>query len=217
MSSDLYTFDISYQRHSSPDNMVSYDGNGNFVFFSDPHSFPFLTGSPIDDVVQGNFNTSLDPFSSSFCSFSPQENPVQPLSNIKGEFRSFSYLHGSEVTSKECQMGVDYTYNQHFISQTCHGSESASKLIQRSFSCTSFDEKPRFPFEPHPDTLMDFQWHALNSPENTFFAAQMRRVCSTGDLQVQYQTLCIVFLSLLIFIRESKNSLCNPFTNLHVR
>ncbi|KAG4386311.1 hypothetical protein GLYMA_11G022600v4 [Glycine max] len=146
MSSDLYTFDISYQRHSSPDNMVSYDGNGNF------------------------------------------ENPVQPLSNIKGEFRSFSYLHGSEVTSKECQMGVDYTYNQHFISQTCHGSESASKLIQRSFSCTSFDEKPRFPFEPHPDTLMDFQWHALNSPENTFFAASMRRVCSTGDLQFLFRT-----------------------------
>lgn len=204
MSSDHYTFDVSYQRHASPDNMISYDGNGNLVFFTDP---------------QGNFNSSLDPFPPSFCSFSSQENPVQPLSNIKGEFRSFSSLYGSEVTSEECQMGVDYTYNQQFLSQsqTCHGSESASKLIQRSFSCTSFDEKPRFPFEPHPDTLMDFQWHALNSPENTFFAAQMRRVCSTGDLQVQYQTLCIVFLSLLIFIRESKNSLCNPFTNLHVR
>ncbi|TKY70959.1 Zinc finger protein CONSTANS 3 [Spatholobus suberectus] len=194
MSSDLYTFDISFHTHSSPDNMVSYEGDGDLLFFSDPCPFPFFTASPID-VLQGNFNNSLDP---SFFSFSPQENEsffhanpvgVQPLSsapNTKGEFTNFSALHGSEVTSEECQMGVDYTYNQHFLSQTCHGSESASKLLHRSFSCNSFDGKPGFPFEPHPDTLMDspnFQWRALNSPENIFFTGEMRRVCSAGDLQ----------------------------------
>lgn len=198
MSSDLYTYDISIHTHASLDNMVSYDGNGNFGFCSDPYSFPNLTGSPIDDEIQGNFNNSLDPLTPSFFSFSPQENksffhsnPVQPLSNTKGEFRNFSALHESKVTSEECQMGVDYAYNQHLIlSQTCNGSESSSKLMQRSFSCNSFDGKPRSPFElHHPDTLMDstnFQWHALNSPENDFFAGEMRRVCSTGDLQVQY-------------------------------
>ncbi|KAK7366747.1 hypothetical protein VNO80_08744 [Phaseolus coccineus] len=187
MSSDLYTFDIPFPRHSDTDNMVSYDADGNLMFLSDPYSFPFLTASPVHDVAQGN---------PSFFSFSPQEkeslchaNPVQPLSNdsnIKSEFRSFSALHGSEVTSEECQMVVDYFRNHHFLSQTCHASGSASKVIQRSFSCNSFGGKPDFPFEPHPDTLMDspnFQCHALLSPENNFFMGQMRRVCSTGDLQ----------------------------------
>ncbi|RDX76118.1 Zinc finger protein CONSTANS-LIKE 4, partial [Mucuna pruriens] len=190
MSSDLYTLDISFHTHSSTNNMVSYDGNGDLMFLSDPYPFPFLT----DDVAQGNFNNSLDPLTPSCFSFSPQENETflhaNPLSNgpnIKGEFRSFSALHGSQVTSEECQMGVDYTYyNHHFLSQTCSASESELKLIQRSFSCNSFDGKPGFTFEPHPDTLVDspnFQWHALNSPENIFFTGQMRRVCSTGDLQ----------------------------------
>ncbi|ESW30506.1 hypothetical protein PHAVU_002G158500 [Phaseolus vulgaris] len=188
MSSDLYTFDIPFPRHSDTDNMVSYDADGNLMFLSDPYSFPFLTASPVHDVPQGN---------PSFFSFSPQEkeslyhaDPAQPLSNgsnIKSEFRSFSALHGSEVTtSEECQMVVDYFRNHHFLSQTSHASDSASKVIQRSFSCNSFGGKPDFPFEPHPDALMDtpnFQCHALLSPENNFFMGQMRRVCSTGDLQ----------------------------------
>jgi len=197
MSSDLYTFDIPFPRHSDTDNMVSYDADGNLMFFSDnPYSFPFLTASPVHDVAQGNFTNSLHP---SFFSFSPQQNqslshanPAHPLSNgsyIKSEFRNFSALHGSEVTSEECQMGVDYSSNHHFLSQTFHASDTASKVIQRSFSCNSFGGKPGFPFEPHPDTLMDspnFHLHPLISPENSFFTGQMRRVCSTGDLQVQY-------------------------------
>jgi len=191
MSSDLYTFDIPFPRHSDTDNMVFYDADGNLMFFSDPYSLPFLTASPVHDVAQGNFTNSLHP---SFFSSSPQEKEtlchanLSNGSNIKSEFRNFSALHASEVTSEEFQMGVDYFYNQHFLSQTCHASETASKVIQRSFSCNSFGGKPSFPFEPHPHTLMDspnFQCHALISPENNFFMGQMRRVCSTGDLQVQ--------------------------------
>ncbi|XP_017407193.1 uncharacterized protein LOC108320314 [Vigna angularis] len=194
MSSDLYTFDIPFPRHSDTDNMVSYDTDGNLMFFSDPYSFPFLTASPVHDVAKGNFTNSLHP---SLFSYSPQKNQslchanlAQPLSNgsnIKSEFRNFSALHGSEVTGEECQMGVDYSCNQHFLSQTFHASsDSASKVIQRSFSCNSFGVKPGFPVEPHHDTLMDstnFQLHALISPENSFFTGQMRRVYSTGDLQ----------------------------------
>ncbi|WVZ09963.1 hypothetical protein V8G54_014493 [Vigna mungo] len=194
MSSDLYTFDIPFPRHSDTDNMVSYDADGNLMSFSDPYSFPFLTACPVHDLAKGNFTNSLHP---SFFSYSPQQNQslchanlaqhVSNGSNIKSEFRNFSALHGSEVTGEECQMGVDYSCNQHFLSQTFHASsDSASKVIQRSFSCNSFGVKPGFPFEPYPDTLMDspnFQLHALISPENSFFTGQMRRVCSTGDLQ----------------------------------
>ncbi|KAK7308970.1 hypothetical protein RJT34_05342 [Clitoria ternatea] len=144
-------------------------------------------------------DTSLDPFTPSF--FSPLENEslyqpntvLQPLSNgpnIKDEFTNFSALAldvPEMLGSEECQMGLDYSYNQHFLSQSKSDAESASKLIiQRSFSCNSFDGKPSFSFEAPRDTLMDspnFQWHALNSPENTFFTRDIRRVCSTGDLQ----------------------------------
>ncbi|XP_027362585.1 zinc finger protein CONSTANS-LIKE 10-like [Abrus precatorius] len=165
MSSHLYALDISFHTLSSPD---YDDGSGQLVFFSDP----FLTTSPID-VPLGSFDNSLNPFS-----FSPPENKLlyqtnhSSGSNIKGESRNFAAFDGPEVISEECQMGVDYTFNQHIISQ--------SGSMQRSFSCNSFDGKPSFP------TLMDFpnfQWHALNSPENTFVSGEMRRVCSTGDLQ----------------------------------
>ncbi|XP_061337280.1 putative zinc finger protein CONSTANS-LIKE 11 [Gastrolobium bilobum] len=191
MSSDLYTFDIPIHRHSRPDT-VSYDGSGDHMFFSDPYHSPFFNVSPID-VARDNLNNSHDPFSP----FSPQithlenqslyqTNPVQPLSNgtnMKNEFSNFPALDGSEVKREECQMGVGYTYNQHFLPHSLSGSESASKLLQRSFSCSSFHGNPGF---PHSDTLMGspkFQWHALSSPENNFFNGEMRKVCSTGDLQ----------------------------------
>nr|KYP67297.1 Zinc finger protein CONSTANS-LIKE 4 [Cajanus cajan] len=63
-------------------------------------------------------------------------------------------------------------YNHHPLS---HAYETASNFIHRSFSCNSFEGNT---FEAHPHTFM--QWH---SPENTFFTGQIRRVCSTGDLQ----------------------------------
>ncbi|KAJ1416124.1 CCT domain [Sesbania bispinosa] len=197
MSSDLYTFDISFYKHSSPDfASYEYDGNGDLLFFSDPYPFPILTASP---PIEGNLliNNSPDTFSSSFFSFSPpsthlenhnlyqQANTtIQPLTNVKTEFGNFSAaLDESGVKSdEECQIGVDYTYNynHHFVP------ENASKLMHRSYSCNSFDGKPdTSPFEAHlaDTTLMDspnFQWHA---PQNSFLNAEMRRVCSAGDLQ----------------------------------
>jgi hypothetical protein len=71
-------------------------------------------------------------------------------------------------------MGVDYSYYQ--------------KLMQRSYNCNNFHEKPDFPSEAYHNTQMDspnFQWHELSSPENSFFTGQIRRACSAGDLQVK--------------------------------
>lgn len=167
MSSDLYTFDISFHKHSTPD-MVSYDGSGDLLLYSDPYP-------PFTDVPQGNLNNSLDPFPSSLFSFSPP-------STHHGFYQA---NHG--VKSEECQMGVDYTYNKHFCTGGAE-TESESKLMQRSYSCNSFDGKPGFSSEANRNTLMDspnFQWHALDSPEKRFFTGQMRRVSSAGDLQVK--------------------------------
>ncbi|CAJ2650661.1 unnamed protein product [Trifolium pratense] len=65
--------------------------------------------------------------------------------------------------------------------------ESASKLMQRSYSCNNFHDKPPgFPFEPCHSTLMNsenFRPCELSSSENSFFNGQMRRACSAGDWQ----------------------------------
>ncbi|KAK7253049.1 hypothetical protein RIF29_37447 [Crotalaria pallida] len=173
--------------------------SSDLLFFSDP----FFTGPSVDD----NSFKSLDPFSSSsFFSFSPSitdfETQVQPMQNgpnLKSEFRDLYSLDGCEVKSEEWQIGVDYYYNQHqhFVpesySSSTSGAESASKLMQRSLSCSSFNGKPGFLFDSQTDDILmnspNFQCHPLSSPENSFFTAQLkRRVCSTGDLQHMKET-----------------------------
>ncbi|KAK7358592.1 hypothetical protein VNO77_00526 [Canavalia gladiata] len=194
MSSDLYGFGTTLNTHSSSD-LVSSDGVGDLSFLSDP--FPVFTNSPTD-VAQENSNTlpSVDQFSPSFFSFSPPSAHLESLSlyhhanrvsngqNLANEFSSFSCF--DEVKSEECQIGVDYMYGQQFLPHSYSGAESVSKYMQRSFSSNSFEGKPGFVSQPHADTLVDspkFQTHELSSPEDIVFGGQMRRVCSTGDLQ----------------------------------
>ncbi|XP_054776136.1 zinc finger protein CONSTANS-LIKE 7 [Prosopis cineraria] len=197
-STNAYAFDSSFLRHSSSD-MASSNGCGD-LFFSDPFPFPLFT--PTDVVPQiPNSQTqhpildetasSLDPFSSSFFSFSPPSTHLenlslyQPLStgtNSETEFVNFSVLDGFKVKSEEFQMGIDYNSNQNFVPHSYNGSENVHKSIQRSHSSNCFDGKPGFLFQPHYDTLLDssnFQMQTMNSPEDN----QVRRVCSTGDLQ----------------------------------
>ncbi|KAK7251350.1 hypothetical protein RIF29_34460 [Crotalaria pallida] len=155
--------------------------------------------------------SSLDPFSPSFFSSSPPTTNLENLTlyhqpnnhvhptlsngpNLETEFGSFSSaLDGFEVKTEECQIGVDFDYNinsnynqhHHFFPHSYSGAENVSKYMQRSFSSNSFHGKPSFLFQTHCDKLIDspnFQSHATSSPENSF-NGQMRRVCSTGDLQ----------------------------------
>lgn len=215
MSSDLYAFGTSNfhtHAHSTSDMVSSSDGGGDLLFFSDP--FPFFTDILQENSNTTNqhqfdetLHSSLDPFS--FFSFSPptthlenltlyhQSNHVHPVSNgpnLESEFGSFSSaMDGFEVKTEECQMSVDYdAYNQHhFFPHSYSGAESVAKYMQRSFSSNSFNGKPGFLFHPHSDKLMDspnFQNNGMSSPENSCFNGQMRRVCSTGDLQVKYVT-----------------------------
>lgn len=64
--------------------------------------------------------------------------------------------------------------------------DNVAKYMQRSYSINSFEEKPAlFHDPPSMESLSpDFQTQFLNSPDNCFFGGQIRRVCSTGDLQV---------------------------------
>ncbi|XP_027344004.1 two-component response regulator-like APRR5 [Abrus precatorius] len=202
MSSDLYGFGTTFHTHSSPD-LVFSDGVGDLPFLCDP--FPLLTNSPTD-VAQENSTTlpsSVDPFSPSFFSFSPpsahlenltlyhhaNNNRVHALSsgqNLANEIGSFSGFDGLEVKSEECQVGVDYVYGQQYLPHSYSGTENVSKYMQRSFSSNSFEGKPGFVSQPHCDALVDspkFQSHDMSSPEDSLFGGQMRRVCSTGDLQ----------------------------------
>lgn len=119
-------------------------------------------------------SSSIDPFSSSFFSFSPPSTHLESLSlyqqHLDGtEFGNFSNLDDGfkVVKSEESQVG----------------SENVHKSIQRSYSSNCFDGKPGFFFQPSYDTLVDssnFHVQVMNSPENN----QVRRACSTGDLQV---------------------------------
>ncbi|KAL2543484.1 CCT motif family protein [Forsythia ovata] len=62
------------------------------------------------------------------------------------------------------------------------------KFMQRSYNSNSFDGKSNLLFYPPGfDGILvesqNFQKQVLNSPESGFYSGQIRRVCSTGDLQ----------------------------------
>jgi hypothetical protein len=186
MSSELYSFGTTTFHTHSISEHVSTDGSGDLPsFFSD--SFPFFN---TEVTSQQNSNpslfdeslipSSLDPFSPSFFSFSP------PTDINNGSFSAFDL---SEVKNEESQMSsIDYynNYNNNsntqFLPHSYSGVENVSKYMQRSFSSNSFEKKPNLLYQTHHDNLIDsskFQRHDLSSPENN-----LRRVCSTGDLQV---------------------------------
>ncbi|XP_031253426.1 uncharacterized protein LOC116111333, partial [Pistacia vera] len=209
MSSDLYVFDSSfYRQHSSPE-MASSDA-GDFNFFTEPFS-PFCDSSlDILQAISNSNNTSMinpnhpvhesssiDQYTHTLLSSSPpshllenlslcQSTHLQPLAN---GYQDFSSLDAMEVKSEESLVGFDSCYNQQqqsFVPRSYSGVENVAKYMQRSYSSNSFDNKSGFLFRPHFDTLMEppnVNNQALSSPESNFFSGQMRRVCSTGDLQ----------------------------------
>lgn len=166
----LYSFGTTFHTHST-----SNEGE-DFPFFSDPSFFnnshtdiSHENSNPFDEPFPSS--SSLDPFSPSF--FSP------PRENLN----LYQAFDESEVKIEESQMG-----NVQFLPHSYSGVENVSKYMQRSFSSNSFESKPGFLFRPQHHILMDsphFQRNDISSPEISFFTGQMRKVCSTGDLQVK--------------------------------
>ncbi|XVE64805.1 hypothetical protein DITRI_Ditri07aG0131400 [Diplodiscus trichospermus] len=98
--------------------------------------------------------------------------------DLENGYENFSSLNCLEVKNEECQVDFDSAY--------CDVNENVAKYLQRSFSDNSFDGKPNFSFQPPFDSLMEsqnFQGQASSMAENSFMAGQMRKVCSTGDLE----------------------------------
>lgn len=201
MSSDLFPFDHDpFYRHSSSD-MVSSDGDLTFLADSPIDIFRAISDSqnqqnPVDESHSFDHYSSTTLLSSSpsqqFESLNLYQTThlqcLQNGSDFDNGLGNLCGFDGLEVKNEECQLGFESSFNQAFLphSYSGGGAENVAKLIQRSYSSNCFDGKTGFLFQPRFDTLMEsptFQNHALSPPENTFFGGQMRRICSTGDLQ----------------------------------
>ncbi|KAL2544212.1 CCT motif family protein [Forsythia ovata] len=136
--------------------------------------------NPFDEI------NSLDQIASALLSSSPPSTLFENL--------SLSHLSNAEncvlkVNTKEDQFPFDSfsDYGSSILPDIYDGAaESEVKFMQRSYSSNSFENKPKFLFQPRFDNLFEshnLQNQLLNSPESSFSCGQMRRVCSTGDLQ----------------------------------
>ncbi|XP_062119567.1 uncharacterized protein LOC133834074 [Humulus lupulus] len=155
------------------------------------------------DQISSSILSSSSPPSHKLQSLNLYHSPTITTTQLQNQNLSngfginFSGLDSFSVKTEECQMGFENGYygNNNFGGLCSSSSDNnVTKYIQRSLSSNSFDGKPGFSFSPQFDSLMEssnFQTHhhhqhqALSSPEidNGFLSGQMRRVCSTGDLQ----------------------------------
>ncbi|KAK4260599.1 hypothetical protein QN277_003692 [Acacia crassicarpa] len=187
MSSDLYAFEAAFHTSSTSEFLP----NGS-------HDLPFLSYAPCYfplNKKEPEESSSLDPFSPSFL-FSPPGSFLQNLSfhhhsktilpdlpNPETELKNSSVLDNN-IEESNIFPSWDCSHNQNMVSQSYNNIDSEAQFImQRTFSSKSFDGKPSFLFQPHPYETSFIQNQSLTSPDQTFFIPQMRRVCSTGDLQ----------------------------------
>ncbi|KAL3499315.1 hypothetical protein ACH5RR_038408 [Cinchona calisaya] len=200
MASDLFLFDSSF---------FSYPFSPNFSDSSsiDPTQQDFFqtfedNNNNNHSIIQENNSVddettiSLEQIASVlFSSSSPPSNQLENLSisqtthNFPNATNSDNY---SPIKTEEFQV----PFNNSFLPQnntTAENVVSTGTLIQRSYSSNSFDDhinKPNFLFHPRFDSFMEdssnlHSQQILNiPPDKNFSSCHMRRVCSTGDLQV---------------------------------
>ncbi|XWS61746.1 hypothetical protein CRYUN_Cryun07bG0152100 [Craigia yunnanensis] len=200
MSSNLSVSDDSSFNRCIPE-MVSTDTIDYHLLFDFPFSPVYDSSSDynLQALLNSNQNqlnpvdqpTCPDPLVSCLLPSSPPTDQLENLSlyqttqfpslsfgrNLQNGYENFNSLNCLEVKNEECQVDFDSAYSD---------VENVANYLQRSFSSNSFEGKPNFSFQPPFDSLMEsqnFQGQALSMPENSFFAGQMRKVCSTGDLE----------------------------------
>ncbi|XP_048140895.1 zinc finger protein CONSTANS-LIKE 2-like isoform X2 [Rhodamnia argentea] len=174
-------------------------------FLSDPF-FPFTDTDSHIDILQSISDTqnpldespddhSLHQLSSSFLSSSPpcyqlgslslyQANQLQTVPNGSNMSNGAQILGGYEVKSEEPQLCNEaYPY----LARSYSGPGNVAKYLQRNYSSNSVDGSSVLFHRPLFDAAVespDFQSHqALSSPEHCLLGGQIRRACSTGDLQ----------------------------------
>nr|GMD10522.1 zinc finger protein CONSTANS-like [Ipomoea batatas] len=184
MSSDLFVFDNTFFDPFSPSSLHDQDF---FQEFSDEFNVnPTTTTLDHQEnfIVDESNSSSLDQIATALLSSSPPSHQLESLSLSQTTPLYGDFSAAMDVKTEDSQPQSLYPS---FMPQS-YG-ENAMKMMQRSFSSNSFEGRPSnfSPFQPQLDTLLESpNLHAqvLSSPENSSFSSgQMRRVCSTGDLQ----------------------------------
>lgn len=192
MSSDLFLFDNTFFADPFSPSLHDQD------FFQEfPDEFNVNTTATTALVQQESFivddtnSSSLDQIATALLSSSPPSHQLESLSLSQTSPLYADYSAAMDVKTEDCHPKSESFYTSFMPQNYADTAENAMKMMQRSFSSNSFDGKPSnfSPFHPQFDTLLESpNLHAqvLSSPENTSFSSgQMRRVCSTGDLQVR--------------------------------
>ncbi|WOG90215.1 hypothetical protein DCAR_0209458 [Daucus carota subsp. sativus] len=178
-------------------NLFMFDGS----IYSDPFSPVNDPFASIDDILQEDFTANksyqideIDQIASTIVSSSPPSHRMGSLSLCQAplaiEYPNFS------VKAEDSQLPFYSTtcgYNNISYSSSfpTYGTDEPVKMMQRSFSSNSFDRKSGFMFQSFDSfaesssiAATTAQVQALSSPEcNSSSNSQMRRFCSTGDLQ----------------------------------
>lgn len=174
-------FDLPLYDTSSDYNLQSLMTQQNPIDESNC-SDQLVSGSPLTDQLE---NLSLYQ-TAHFPSFSFDPNAAN-------EYQSSSCFSFPAVKNEASPLDFDSACNI----------DNVASYLQTSFSSNSFETKPNFPFQTALDSLMEpqnFQGQtAFSLPENTCFAAHMRKVSSTGDLEVSSTTKQIALFTLSLF------------------
>ncbi|KAI5655448.1 hypothetical protein M9H77_32635 [Catharanthus roseus] len=125
------------------------------------------------------YNNQISSSSNLLLSSSPPSNQLESLSLYQNPSENFPNC--SDFSTLEVKTEVPFEnfpcFNNSFVHQGFGGTDNAVKFMQRSFSSNSFEgKKPSSFFQPCFDSV-------LESPNFSSGGGQMRRVCSTGDLQ----------------------------------
>ncbi|XP_019169890.1 PREDICTED: uncharacterized protein LOC109165538 isoform X2 [Ipomoea nil] len=181
MSSDLFVFDNTFLD----------------PFFHDQdffQEFPdeFTLDQQENLIGDERNSSSLDQIATALLSSSPPSHQLESLS-LSQTTPLYADYSSAALDVKIEDSHQPQSFYPSFMPPQSYGAENAMKMMQRSFSSNSFDGRPSnfSPFQPQLDTLLESpnNLHApqvLSSPENTSFSSgQMRRVCSTGDLQMK--------------------------------
>ncbi|CAI0414577.1 unnamed protein product [Linum tenue] len=172
-----------------------------FPELNDPAHDPFTTADS-NGTAFGPTEAEAVAAAALLCSSSPPSRQLEgltigynghhlaPGNGYGGDFYSGLEL---EVKTEECHVGLEgfVTMPRNYGGAV---NDDVEKVMQRSYSGNSFDDDGGgggsrgaggFFFQPRFDTVLESQSYQqpLSSPESNFFAGQLRRVCSTGDLQ----------------------------------
>ncbi|CAI9094125.1 OLC1v1029814C2 [Oldenlandia corymbosa var. corymbosa] len=212
MASDLFVFDNTFfsdpfssfsdspvDPHHHHDFFQTFDDNNLNDHSSSSNNINNTSSSIINEENSVDETTiTLDQIASALLSSSPPSDQLENLSicQTAHHFQNANHSDYSalEVKTEDYQSSFDAIITGGFSSSSLLNTpENEVRMMQRSYSSNSFDGKPTgYIYHPRFDSLMEspnLQTNPVFTPSETNFSSsssgQMRRVCSTGDLQMK--------------------------------